>query len=901
MISIIVPTHNRPEMLPQALQSVLNQTYQDFEIVVVNDGGIDVEHIVSPLNTEHKITYVKHAINRGTSAATNTGFKLAQGHYLAILADDDLFYPEHLETALQYLDKEHPVVYTDAVRATYFKEGNNYRLVKMNVPYSIDYDRHKLLVANISPANCFVFKKDLAFEAGLFDETLRTLEDWEFWIRLSTLSPFKHIPRKTVQVNWRSDGTTLTSSESASFQKNRQIIYERYKQEIDQISNIPEILQEFNVIWKKDWEAETPLTSIIILTHNQLHHTRLCLASIEAHTPQPHELILVDNGSTDGTLDFLRDYQATHQNVRLIANVENLGFAAGNNQGLAIATGDYLLLLNNDTIVTEGWLARMLSVFERYPEVGLVGPMSNHVAGPQLAPEAAYQTLEAMQQFAATWADRHGGQTAEFFRLVGFCLLARRAVIARIGGLDERFGKGNFEDDDFCLRAALAGFKARMAQDVFIHHTGGQTFKDIGLDYGQSLEQNWAIFKAKWHLPAHLPYGTNYLPHLMAAPSTASGLFIPLPAMNFSPTEGERLGVEVKSAPSAANSSRVLSAGAAAVQHGDFETAIREFEAVTRQYPNLAAAYTALGLVLMTLNRLDKAVPVLARAAELVPNLAAAHNQLGVALYRLGRLPEAEVAFQTARQVASDDMESRLNLIDLYREQQRLAEESALVKEALTLDPHHPEVLLSFGVLSLALGDEEGADLAWQRLQAEHPDHPGVAALAEALGYNASEPVNPLRLLPQVETAQTQGDWSQAIELLQDMLQAGPPLNGEAAPLWNRLGYCHFMSQQLAEAETAFQRGLELAPDNLELLGNLADLYLNQEDFDQATHYLNLALQLDPNDVNTLLTLGNCSIQLGVFDTALLAFRRVETLFPETEGIQDVLAQLEGLSNKFFS
>lgn len=252
------------------------------------------------------------------------------------------------------------------------------------------------------------------------------------------------------------------------------------------------------------------LISIIILTHNQLEHTKLCLQSIIEYTPQPYELILVDNGSTDGTIAYFRKFMNSHNNVRVIANKENLGFAAGNNQGLAFANGTYVLLLNNDTVVTEGWLARMLSVFERYLEVGIVGPVSNYVTGPQQVDRASYQSLEEMHHFAKQWSAEHVGQTMEVRRLVGFCLLCKREVIDRIGGLDEQFGIGNFEDDDFCVRAAAAGYKARIAIDAFIHHTGSQTFRGAGIDCQQTGERNWELFKKKWKLPQNLPFSVNY-------------------------------------------------------------------------------------------------------------------------------------------------------------------------------------------------------------------------------------------------------------------------------------------------------------------------------------------------------------------------------------------------------
>ncbi len=183
------------------------------------------------------------------------------------------------------------------------------------------------------------------------------------------------------------------------------------------------------MIGNMQFQTEAPLVSIIMLTLNELDHTEKCLASIEAHTPEPHELIIVDNGSTDGTVEFLRRYLAEHDHVRVVANSTNRGFAAGNNQGLSLAEGEYVLLLNNDTLVVPGWLERMLAVFGRHPQAGIVGPMSNYVSGPQLVPDVPYRTLPELEAFAARWTTDHAAQSMAITRVVGFCLLARRAAI----------------------------------------------------------------------------------------------------------------------------------------------------------------------------------------------------------------------------------------------------------------------------------------------------------------------------------------------------------------------------------------------------------------------------------------------------------------------------------------
>jgi len=360
-------------------------------------------------------------------------------------------------------------------------------------------------------------------------------------------------------------------------------------------------------------------------------------------------------------------------------------------------------------------LARMLSVFERYPEAGLVGPVSNYVSGHQLVNggHVSYQNLAQMPQFAANWTREHVGQTMETNRIVGFCLLARREIINQIGGLDEQFGRGNFEDDDFCIRAALAGFKVRIALDAFIHHTGNQTFKGAGIDYYQSMLDNWELFKSKWNIPLDTPLDEPF--EFPSQQWDAAKHFIPLPSGTTTP-----------------------------------------------------------------------------------------------------------------KQIVEEPAYSK--------KETRLVNGSTKLVQTVNLDD----------------------------------------------------------LLTQVKTAQGEGNWPQAITLLRATLDQSRL--AEDVSLLNSLGYCYVMNDQLIEAEATFQKGLRFDPDHLDLLSNLADLYLHQEQYDQATAYLNRALQINPDDVNVLLSLGTCCIQLSVFDAALMAFQRVQVLAPETEGINEMLDELETIA-----
>jgi glycosyltransferase involved in cell wall biosynthesis len=272
------------------------------------------------------------------------------------------------------------------------------------------------------------------------------------------------------------------------------------------------------------------LTSIIVPCWNQREFTRMCIQGLFRHTRPPWELIVIDNGSTDGTGEYLAGVQdASAVLVISIRNPQNLGFPAAVNQGLKAASGDFLVLLNNDAVVTDGWLDQLVALTQASPSppvgeggrrpdggasptphpdplpqggreatIGLAGPMSNYAAPPQSVGDVPYRDLDEMHDFAGSWRERHRGKWFTADKLSGFCLLMTRAVYDAIGGLDERFGLGFFDDDDLAVRARRAGFELAVAKDLFVHHFGSQTFLGNGIDASALLDENARRFAAKW-------------------------------------------------------------------------------------------------------------------------------------------------------------------------------------------------------------------------------------------------------------------------------------------------------------------------------------------------------------------------------------------------------------------
>jgi GT2 family glycosyltransferase len=275
-----------------------------------------------------------------------------------------------------------------------------------------------------------------------------------------------------------------------------------------------------------DGEAAPTFASIVMLSWNAPAYTKIAVESIRASSHSPYEIIIIDNGSGPETLAML----AALPNVRVVYNATNLGFAHGCNQGIAAARGTHVVLLNNDVVVTEGWLESLLDAHRRDPLVGVSAPRSNRIVGHQQLDTVNYDSNETMVAFAARRRGDFGGSHYRTNRAIGFCLCIARAVIDEIGGIDTRYGIGNFEDDDFCIRVRAAGYVIAVCEDAFIHHFGSVSFAANKVDYGGQMQRNWQIFAERWGLPAEYPtQGYNAGPAISRGFSRAAH-YVALPA-----------------------------------------------------------------------------------------------------------------------------------------------------------------------------------------------------------------------------------------------------------------------------------------------------------------------------------------------------------------------------------
>jgi len=217
-----------------------------------------------------------------------------------------------------------------------------------------------------------------------------------------------------------------------------------------------------------------PTVSIMIPCFNQIKFTKDCLTSLLGYTSQvrvAHEVIVCNNGSTDGTKEYLDGLAATGQ-IKVIHNETNVGFPRSNNQMAAIAQGEYLCLLNNDTVLTFGWLEKLLRCIRSDSQLAAVGPWTNHSSGHQCVnPPPPYRVEMELQKYAEKFSAEE--KYVDF--LVFFCCLIKRKVWDDIGGLEESFSPGCYEDNLFCYRALEKGYKLKVC-NAYIHHYAGQSF-----------------------------------------------------------------------------------------------------------------------------------------------------------------------------------------------------------------------------------------------------------------------------------------------------------------------------------------------------------------------------------------------------------------------------------------
>jgi len=234
---------------------------------------------------------------------------------------------------------------------------------------------------------------------------------------------------------------------------------------------------------------------IVIISFNQLGYTKGCTESILKNTDYPYRILIVDNGSNKETVDYLK--RIKEQNIaEVIFNKKNIGWVKAVNQGMYYSNSQYVCVMNNDTFVYPYWLPEMVAVAERDKSIGIVNPLWELSKGFKGKIDNYYNKVIRSQR----------GQFIDTDWARGFCFLVKRTVINKIGGLDEAFSPGYYDDWDYSVRAQESGFRCIRAKGAFVYHYKNITYSEElgqkGLD--SILKEKGNVFYRRWGRPLRI-------------------------------------------------------------------------------------------------------------------------------------------------------------------------------------------------------------------------------------------------------------------------------------------------------------------------------------------------------------------------------------------------------------
>lgn len=532
--SIIILTYNSEKTLPALLHSLEYSIRPGDEVIIVdNNSNEGTSRIINKfLKTNYNFRFIQNKTNLGFSAGSNVGIKAAINPFIILLNPDTIVTKNWIPRLLAHFDND-KIAAVGPV-SNYVAGLQRMDLYLKKLPENLDMDgigdfvynafNGKSIETKLLIGFCIALRKSVIDKLGHLDEDLFLGNDdlelsWRLRLNGYTLKVALDV--FIYHEGQHSFNTESKSTTSKLVQESSDALYEKLKKHYGK-GNVPPPEALWGIDWFKPTVCEFNQTaklnsapasngvkrkipqndkvvSIIILTYNQLEYTKQCIDSIRNRIKTNYELIIIDNASSDKTIEYLRNITLDDKRIKIIENKYNIGFPKGVNQGLKNASGSYVLIANNDIVVTDNLLERLIEVAESDEKIGIVGPISNMVSGFQIDKSANYKNLTEMYKHAENLRIRNQGQMLNFPRIAFLFALIKKEVIEKIGGLDERFTPGNYEDDDFCLRAQKAGFKTVIVKDAFVHHFGSKSFTAEGVEkYKNRLLANQKIFVEKW-------------------------------------------------------------------------------------------------------------------------------------------------------------------------------------------------------------------------------------------------------------------------------------------------------------------------------------------------------------------------------------------------------------------
>lgn len=900
-VTVVIVTHNSGDSIKCCIENLNKTLRKHDEIVIVDDASTDttIATIKDIIALEIQINLICNQSSIGFAKSANLGASEGNNPYIVFLNPCATLQSDWLRQPTIHFTAHKKAIISFFSKKNIHNKDSNF-IHSENGPHKLCHQGLKEKQSQnlwLLPEDCVIVKRKLFCLIGGMDEKSTLGNEILDMSKRLCQAGYECVETENLIDGHQIDEHIYT--EEVCLKDHMSKVEPKYplygKVDHCELKKAPEQVKKLDIEEMQSAsisEQDELLTSIIIVTFNQLEYTRQCIRSIFTHTHSPFEIIIIDNGSTDGTIDFINTFIPSKKiccRFKLISNSNNLGFAKGCNLGLSEARGEYLLLLNNDVVVTPSWLPRLLRVMDKNPRIGLSGPMTNYVSGRQIvdAPDYNIKSLDGLEKFAQKFADQHKGQIELAKRIVGFCMLIRRCVVEKIGGLDERYGLGNFEDDDYCLRAHLAGYHAAIARDCYIHHFGGRTFLGNKINYGHKLEENWKIFKKKWEIPIETPISNGYMvPHsqgmfdeekhfVFLEPSQKESAIIPIT---------KKQSVSVKKIDEEDSSVHPLS----------FQSLIEQ----NRNEKLSGGCFMSLydQIFEITQNSISSeekqvAVWILECLIEKFPENAKAYHELGLLLFEIGRIEEAFINLEQAFKLNHTNALFGKDYADfLHVVKHDDAEALKIYEHICEFQPDNLDILLTLGHLNLSKRKYDKAQYYYKRVLEIDPENIEVRGYIDKLNVQIEGKCNFPSVAELPSNVKNETKTTDSTETVSDLSE----MDEKLALYHNDQGVIAYQQGKKENAFNHYIKAVTLEPNNLVYQKNLADFYwIERNDAKSAMERYVQVLTHAPLDVEALMACGHICLSLGKSSDAREFFENVIQTEPWNERAQQMMERIE--------
>lgn len=512
-ISILVPLYNTPEnFLREMIDSVVNQTYENWELCLAD--GSDAEHAYvgeicgeyAKNDTENRIRYQKLEKNTGISGNTNECLKLATGEYIGLFDHDDILHPSALYEYVKVINEQGAdYIYCDE---TTFKSGNINHMLTMHFKpdYAVDNLRANNYICHFS-----VFARELLDGTELFRPQFDGSQDHDMILRLTDRAKkVVHVPR--LLYYWRSHAGSVASGIDAkpyAVAAAKGAVADHLKRHGFTHFQITST-RAFETIFKIRYQIiGDPKISIVISNKDHKEDLERCISSvIEKSTYENYEIIVVENNSETKEIFDYYEKLKEYENIKVVSYTCENGFnySEVNNYGVSQASGDYILLLNNDTqVITVNWMEELLMYAQR-EDVGAVGGKL-YYSNKTIQHAGVVLALGAHRTAGHSHYGQHRENLGYMGRLcyaqdvsavTGACLLVKKALFEEVGGLDTGFAI-SLNDVDFCLKLREKGYLNVFTPFAELYHyeSVSRGLDDQG-EKAKRYDRESAAFREKW-------------------------------------------------------------------------------------------------------------------------------------------------------------------------------------------------------------------------------------------------------------------------------------------------------------------------------------------------------------------------------------------------------------------